>query len=478
MKAIKVTKKLLAMMLALIMALAVMSVIAFADGSYYTITIKNAAADTTYSAYKIFDATSSGTAVSYTIPEESEIDDADGFGDVFSTTTNGDKTYVTVKNDVSEEDVISWLKNYVADLEEDAAATQNNINNNSIELQVREQGYYYVTTNSGSTVSITTVTDSATIIDKNDRTPSIGEDGKQVATSEEGSYSSVATMDVGDTAYFKITFTATNYAVDEGESTQITSYTVTDTPSGFSINDSSVAVIVGSNKLDSNKYIANVMDGKLTVTIDWDDEDGNPIYSASETVEVTYTATLTDVNETNISTNKASVMYNDVTLLPVEPGVEVYYYDIVIDKYDGKTNEKLEGAKFVLKNSAGKYYNFTEGAVTWVDNQSEATEMSTDKNGSASFTGLAAGTYTLIETEAPAGYNLLSTGDEINLVAVDDNDFDLNSLTVTKSVANNSGSLLPSTGGMGTTIIYIVGAVLVIGAGIVLVVRRRMSANQ
>ena len=90
-------------------------------------------------------------------------------------------------------------------------------------------------------------------------------------------------------------------------------------------------------------------------------------------------------------------------------------------------------------------------------------------NGSVTIDGLDAEAYTLTETKAPEGYNLLTESETIT-VTVD------NSAEIT--VENVAGSTLPTTGGMGTTLIYIAGAVLVIGAGILLVVRRRMNAEQ
>ena len=74
--------------------------------------------------------------------------------------------------------------------------------------------------------------------------------------------------------------------------------------------------------------------------------------------------------------------------------------------------------------------------------------------------------YWLEETVAPKGYNKLSARQEVKAGG-----------TATINVINEKGAELPSTGGIGTTIFYIVGAILVIGAGVVLVTRRRMNAN-
>ena len=87
--------------------------------------------------------------------------------------------------------------------------------------------------------------------------------------------------------------------------------------------------------------------------------------------------------------------------------------------------------------------------------------------------GLAGKTYWLQETKAPDGYNKLTTRQEVTFIEEED---PASGSFVDVTVVNEAGALLPSTGGMGTTVIYIIGAVLVIGAGIVLVVRRRTNA--
>ena len=87
------------------------------------------------------------------------------------------------------------------------------------------------------------------------------------------------------------------------------------------------------------------------------------------------------------------------------------------------------------------------------------------------FTGLGKGKYTLVENTVPAGYN--PAADEEFEVEADN--FESLELELTADVINNKGAELPSTGGIGTTIFYIIGAILVVGAGVVLVTRRRMK---
>ena len=101
--------------------------------------------------------------------------------------------------------------------------------------------------------------------------------------------------------------------------------------------------------------------------------------------------------------------------------------------------------------------------------------MRTDNKGAASFKGLADGTYQLVETKAPAGYNQLTGPQEVKVAG---STTDTTKLSVEAKVANSAGTLLPSTGGIGTTIFYVLGAVLVVGAGVLLVTKKRMSQSE
>ena len=108
------------------------------------------------------------------------------------------------------------------------------------------------------------------------------------------------------------------------------------------------------------------------------------------------------------------------------------------------------------------------------------TAITTDATGKFTIKGLDADTYYLTETAAPAGYNKLADpvtifiGEDGVVNATDDNP---NGVTEVK-VLNQSGSELPSTGGMGTTVFYVVGGILVVGAIVLLVARKRMAAGK
>lgn len=127
-----------------------------------------------------------------------------------------------------------------------------------------------------------------------------------------------------------------------------------------------------------------------------------------------------------------------------------------------------------------KYYykwNETDKKVEWTTDKAQATVKTTDDKGAASFDGLKDGTYYLEEVEAPAGYNLLKDPVQITVNGANATTANLSSLTVTGNVENSSGAELPETGGMGTTIFYVLGSVLILAAVVLLVTRKRMSSR-
>lgn len=221
--------------------------------------------------------------------------------------------------------------------------------------------------------------------------------------------------------------------------------------------------------------------------------------NAGKDIVITYSATLNEnALNTDKETNTVYLKYSsdpyDSSSMKKTPEITVYVYDfdIVVDKYaDGNEETKLAGAEFVLYKTvegAKKYYKLDNDTVTWVDNEADATVVTTDENGAARLQGIDSGTYYLHETKAPAGYNLLKTDVEITITATYGKDGQITSSSATSTnngqylqtqkIENKSGTLLPSTGGIGTTIFYIAGAVLVIAAGVLLVTRRRMNKNK
>ena len=181
--------------------------------------------------------------------------------------------------------------------------------------------------------------------------------------------------------------------------------------------------------------------------------------------------------------------------------VIVFTYGLDVTKVDSKnTATKLKDAEFKLKNSDGKWATITDGKVTgWADTERQGSVLKSDKRGEFKVEGLDDGNYTLKETKAPAGYNLPADGFSVTLTATTANNQAWDG-TATKAltnlavkvgqtdgtgdvttglgaitIKNTQGSSLPSTGGMGTVLLYVAGiAVFVLaGATLVMALRRR-----
>lgn len=195
-----------------------------------------------------------------------------------------------------------------------------------------------------------------------------------------------------------------------------------------------------------------------------------------QAIEVSYKATIkasATITEDGLTAdNTANLTYNpnpnDNGEAKPDDTTTVYTYGVDVFKYKDGTNpkEKLTGAKFIL---------YAENGETVVGAEKEV-----DSNGYVSWEGLGAGTYKLVETVAPEGYKLDSTPKTITLSSTDataDNraTTDTESYFLQVDVPNTEGSTLPSTGGMGTTILYVIGAILVVGCGIMLVAKKRSS---
>lgn len=194
--------------------------------------------------------------------------------------------------------------------------------------------------------------------------------------------------------------------------------------------------------------------------------------------------------------NKAELVYGNnpsdtTTTKPSEVKTPTYYLNI--NKYAKNDSKKLAGAKFKLYKDSVDENNVikvtgSEGNYV-VDPASTTTEfVSADSITSEGYNlhvnGLAAGTYYLVETKAPAGYNKLtdpikveikkSTNEAVNAWTLFNNDKNVDDKII--DVENSTGSLLPSTGGMGTIAFTVVAALLVLGV-VVSFIRDRKREN-
>ena len=467
----KTMRKLFRVLLALAMTLA-LAVPAFAAETTGSITITNPQWDHTYTAYKIFDVTYSGDNYSYTISDtDTAFNTVKAYADVAANGLNLTAVADTGKYNVSigvgfsAASFAQHLKTNVGSL---GTGTDFTTDGNTMKASGLALGYYFVSGTSGTVCELATAKD-IQIRDKNE----VPEIKKDVDDNDR-------TVEIGQ----KLTYTITGKVPSTKGYDEFT-YQVTDTMTeGLTFNND-VTVTIGGVDVTSAATITNNGNGFVASVnmMHYQDQIDAPVV-------ITYTAT---VNEKAIQrdkeTNTATLKYSDNpadknSFKESSVEVEVFSFNIVINKYaTGNESTKLEGAKFVLKNNDGKYYKCDTAtkAVSWVDDKSAATEVTTDANGAARFDGLQAGTYSLQETVAPAGYNQLTK--DITIVLDKNGSATIDGAastpgadhSLTTGVANSTGTVLPETGGTGIMIFVALGALAVICSGVFLVTNKRMS---
>ena len=462
-------RKLLALALVLwvvfSMATVVSAATSDADANKGQITVENPLAEQAYTAYKIFDVTYDGNgAYAYTLADGSEwldvVDEYDGITLTELTDAAG-ATYHAVKanDDFSAADFAAVLKAAVSG-KTGIALTASNGTASASNLPL---GYYFVTSSTGALCNLTTTEPSVTIRDKNDMSFDKVDDDESVEVGQPVNYT--ITTKVPDTTGF------TDYT-----------FQIADTMSAGLTFKKDVAIVIGGNPVALDPTYT---DTGFTVNIPLLNDEG-PLYTAGTEIVLTYSAVVNENAVSKIENNTAVLTYSNDPTDSTSTGTiteeeTVYTAKVVINKYDGADQTKatkLDGAQFVLTNAAGKYYfwNETDKKVEWKDTQAQATIVITDDNGAGEFIGLEDGTYSLVEIKAPIGYNKLTDSVSVTVNGANATTADLSSLTATADVANNTGSTLPETGGMGTTMIYVAGGILVAVAAVLLIVKKRMAA--
>ena len=467
----KTMRKLFRVLLALAMTLA-LAVPAFAAETTGSITITNPQGDHTYTAYKIFDVTYSGDNYSYTISDtDAAFSTVKAYADVaanglnLTAVANTNKYNVSIGAGFSAASFAQYLKTKVDSL---GTGTDFTKVGDTMKASGLALGYYFVSGTSGAVCELDTAKD-IQIRDKNE-VPQI----EKTVNDDDG------TVEIGQVLTYHITGkvpSTTGY-------TEFT-YQVTDTMNEGLTFNKDVKVTIGGTDVTAAATITNSENGFVASVnmMHYQDQIDKPVV-------ITYTATVNEkAIQSDKETNTATLKYsndpaNKDSFKESSVKVEVFSFNIVINKYaTGNENTKLEGAKFVLKNNDGKYYKCDTAtkAVSWVDDKSAATEVSTDANGAARFDGLQAGTYSLEETVAPAGYNQLTK--DITIVLDKNGSATIDGAasapgaahSLTTGVANSTGTVLPETGGTGIVIFVALGALAVICSGVFLVTNKRMS---
>lgn len=302
-----------------------------------------------------------------------------------------------------------------------------------------------------------------------------------------------ADYDIGDKVPFQLKGTV---AADYDKYT-VYKFVFHDTESaGLTFDKDSVVVKVDNTVIDSGyTVVTEGLNDGCTFEIQFTDLKTIDSVEAGSVITVDYKSRLNEnaVIGSTGNTNKMKLEYSNnpndkqggTTGNTPEDTVVVFSYKTIINKVDGDS-KSLTGAAFKLEK-------LIKGADEAADTWTLVKEYTVDADNPAStfeFTGLDDGTYKLTETVTPAGYNTI---DPISFeITASDNgtvitglDGDNNTITFAKNleagslsanVVNKAGSILPSTGGMGTTLLYIIGAILVVGAGVLLVARRRMHS--
>ncbi len=507
----KTAKKRFALFLVLALTLA-MGIAVLADGeettTAYSIIVNDAVAGQTYTAYKVFDLTYAENNYSYTISKDSpffatvnakdEETEDNKYG--LTLTQIGDTDIYLVEMGEDFESHVAALASdlitVVTDTTQIAGYTIASIPDGgetasaNIDVTGSGAGYYLVDSSLGALCALDSTTPSVTVNEKNSL-PSLD---KKVSDSEDGTYDKSTTASIGDTVYF--TLTANTGSNTNGSGTGVDGdYVITDTlPQGMTFQEI-VSVSVGDADWTENDYSYD-NDNRDVLTITLKKESVAKLAQNSNIV-IKYTATLDEdcfVDSTgaeatlNGNTNTATLSYNGYTT--VETEATVYTFKLPVFKYTNANEEKtpLAGATFTLTKEDSNeiaLVDITDDReeaiptyrVATDEDEETVTEITTTETGEFFIEGLKAGTYSLTETKAPAGYNQLTapvtvTIGEKGTLAVGD-------VTANRiEIENKTGSTLPGTGGIGTTIFYIVGAVLIVGAGVLLVVRRRISAEK
>ena len=485
----KYFKKIASLVLALALAL-VLAVPAMAANTY-SITINNSATGHTYEAYQIFTGdlatNEAGNKVLSNIVWGSGISEA-------GKTALGDAA-TKAETLKTEADAKAFAKE-VAPYLTTAAGSANTVTDGKYVISGLAAGYYLVKDKDGSvtgegdayTEYIIKVVGNVTADPKSD-VPEVEKKVKDTndSTGETSGWQDSADYDIGDSVPFQLTATLADNV------SAYTTYKIVfhDTLSaGLTYNNDAKVTFNGTDV--TSYFTITETNGTLTITCD-----NVKAFSAtnSSVITVEYTATLDDdavlgsvgnPNEVYLeysnNPNKSEAGNNETGNTPKDV-VVVFSYKVIVNKVDGE-GAPLTGAEFTMEK-----YNKETGeweAITAVKN---------DEGTTFTFSGLDDGKYRLKETTTPNGYNTI---DDIyfTITATHDIEADNPALTglsgdvttgkitftaslpagsLTTNVVNQSGATLPETGGIGTTIFYVLGAVLVVGAGVVLVTKKRMG---
>lgn len=481
----KLFKKLAGMLLAMIMVLS-MSTVAFAtqgtNDNSGSITINDAVEGHTYNAYQILVLESYNTDAGNT--------DAGAYSykanDDWKNWLGSQAQYVSIDAQgyvtwVEGADAAAFAKAALAHAKDasiapDATQTANSA---TVKFENLNLGYYLVDTTLGTLCSLDTTTTDVEMYEKNEQPPV----KKEVKEDSTGNWGNENTAEIGQTVEFRSTIGAKpgaqGYVLHDVMSAGLTldqdSIEATGLEKGQDANSGDYHVVT-TGLLDGCTFEVVFHQSYLdTITKDTD-------------IVVTYSAVVNEkaVIYDGANTNKTKLQFGEDNRDETTwDETKTYTFKVDVVKTDGD-NKVLDGAQFKLydEKTGGSeiaLVKVKDGVYRLAKDDETAVEYITTVNGQLEINGFDANTnYYLGETKAPDGYNKLAERVEI---AVKDANVEASVSNDTWQsggvhIVNKAGDELPSTGGMGTTVIYIVGGVLVAGAAVLLILRSRRNTEK
>lgn len=501
----KHARKLTSLLLALVMVFALAVTVAADETTGTTstgsITISNAARGETYTIYKLFDATVSedGKSIAYTgtVPDSLKTYfTADGNG--YISATEAAKEGANMSEGLRDA-LKAWTKGAKATATAKSEGSALNFNGLAY-------GYYVVTTTQGNQViSVDSTMPDVTIVDKNSSAP---KDLSKTADSDN--------VSIGDTVTYTVRFKTSNYYGAGEDAKEIVSYNIEDTLPDF-LSDVKVTSIIVDNDGndtttdDQRDVTAQFADKKIVIA--WYDGAKNQfLYNNGATITITYTAVVTEKAAIDGAGNTNNVTVTWTTKNGTVPGPgelkqeeTIYTYAIALKKVNNKGTALPDAVfqfPFYVQSTADADGAYIYAGTTEAEGLTN--QVTTPASGVIVVKGVKSASYKITEVTAPAGYNKLTAPVTVEAkktgqistnttVYLDENGNITNTETDKKTevnvdipniaatavvVVNKAGTELPSTGGMGTTIFYVLGAVLVVGAGVLLVTKKRMSQSE
>ena len=480
----KRVKRVLALLAAFALVLA-MAVPAFAEGNTGSITVQGAVNGEIYSIYKIFDVTGYDMT---TNPHKITYKVTDGWASFFEKGNPGAK-YVTLdsKNQISGTTLdsstapefaaaaIKWAKDSTHNIK---ATESKTTNEGGVTFTGVTNGYYLVDTSLGALCSLDNVTGNTATISEKNKVPSVE---KKVKSGD--IYESSNSAKIGDTVEYKTTITI------KGSVEKVVLHDKMG--AGLTFDETSVKVKVGGVDVAEDNYTlkksGTESSDPCTFEIEFKDSYIAGLKTGTQ-IEVTYSATLNKsaVIGTTGNKNDTWLKYGNSGSVTSETTTYSYSFDLVKTDSAGTL---LAGAKFKLyadqdcTNEIKLVADGTNGYRVATTGEKEVQYIETKANSALTIKGLkGTTTYYLKEIEAPKGYNELENAFEFTIASANIssklNETSNKWVEETSTgihIINNAGTTLPSTGGMGTTVFYVVGGGLMAVAVVLLVTKKRME---